>query len=575
MTMVEELAVSPEQKLRKSGSAFPSIEVADDNAEISLPEADLSEEREEHHLEERERARNRANQGAESDRVIQLQSELNRIFAQPIPSASVRNSLAQDVPLSNIAQTFPIVSSGESEVVLRNDKAAIIVIPSKISFVAVAGENGSADVKNAFTAESAYAMAVIASKNKLMLEKGIRLTGNKEQQALLRQAVERVNADLPADQQLRIRDDKEPAPKPAPVSPTVAFKVRAASPAAAAEPQASTPKPAISQPVDRSRRGFLTLSGGKNVKPAEAAPSAMENATGAAKTEGPRAASSLSRRNLLIGGAVTAAAAAVPHDAHAGEAGRPRNFFDFLFGRRDEPEAVREVSAPVPTKKPRRSGKKQKGQGRRKKTAKHRHSEDRHEQQARHDRHDAQKPKRHKDRSYAEQPDKRLSRRYQEAAEDQQAETMRGARSGGVSLYNTHTGKRLFLDFNSCGSRSCSNEFNRFALDHYSGAVANMDPNLHYHLRDIVTNLRDRGHRVDEVHVISGYRTVHTNTKILHNPSGSASQHCEAKALDIAVPGVRATELHQASCEVIRNSGGVGKYRSFVHIDTRGYGARW
>jgi uncharacterized protein YcbK (DUF882 family) len=100
-----------------------------------------------------------------------------------------------------------------------------------------------------------------------------------------------------------------------------------------------------------------------------------------------------------------------------------------------------------------------------------------------------------------------------------------------------------------------------------------MNPKLQYYLRDIVVDLRRKGHKVDQVNVISGFRTVHTNVAVLKNPSGSRSQHCFGRALDINIKGVKPKDIRASAIKV--GCDGIGLYSGFVHVDSRGYAARW
>ncbi len=74
-------------------------------------------------------------------------------------------------------------------------------------------------------------------------------------------------------------------------------------------------------------------------------------------------------------------------------------------------------------------------------------------------------------------------------------------------------------------------------------------------------------------HIISGYRSPHTNT-LLRERGGattgvaSRSLHMVGKAIDIRVPGVKLDHLRGAARSL--KLGGVGYYPSsnFVHLDT-------
>jgi hypothetical protein len=71
----------------------------------------------------------------------------------------------------------------------------------------------------------------------------------------------------------------------------------------------------------------------------------------------------------------------------------------------------------------------------------------------------------------------------------------------------------------------------------------------------------------------SGYRDGAYNRAI---GSTDASQHVQFRAIDIRIPGVASDEI-VAALEVHPQAGtlGIGRYNTFVHIDTRGTRARW
>ena len=76
------------------------------------------------------------------------------------------------------------------------------------------------------------------------------------------------------------------------------------------------------------------------------------------------------------------------------------------------------------------------------------------------------------------------------------------------------------------------------------------------------------------VTVHSGYRPPAYNRQI-----GGASQsaHVDGLAADISVPGLSVARLHQVADLIVGETGGVGYYpdQGFVHVDVRGFLARW
>ena len=57
------------------------------------------------------------------------------------------------------------------------------------------------------------------------------------------------------------------------------------------------------------------------------------------------------------------------------------------------------------------------------------------------------------------------------------------------------------------------------------------------------------------------------------------SQHRKGRAADLVPKGISLVELHRIILRLIKDGkipqGGVGRYSSFLHYDTRGYPARW
>ena len=93
-------------------------------------------------------------------------------------------------------------------------------------------------------------------------------------------------------------------------------------------------------------------------------------------------------------------------------------------------------------------------------------------------------------------------------------------------------------------------------------------------LADNLQVLRD--HIGKPINIISGYRPPAYNKKI---GGAKRSQHLLARAADIKVSGMAPAEVHATIIKLIKagkmKQGGVGKYSTFVHYDTRGTAARW
>lgn len=72
--------------------------------------------------------------------------------------------------------------------------------------------------------------------------------------------------------------------------------------------------------------------------------------------------------------------------------------------------------------------------------------------------------------------------------------------------------------------------------------------------------------------ITSGYRPPAYNKKV---GGASKSQHIVAAAADIKVSGMLPSEVYKICDKLVGNRGGVGKYKTFTHVDVRGYRSRW
>lgn len=53
-----------------------------------------------------------------------------------------------------------------------------------------------------------------------------------------------------------------------------------------------------------------------------------------------------------------------------------------------------------------------------------------------------------------------------------------------------------------------------------------------------------------------------------------SSQHLKGKAADITVRNYPIDQLYKYALEIFKD-GGIGRYRTFIHVDVRDYKARW
>ena len=90
-------------------------------------------------------------------------------------------------------------------------------------------------------------------------------------------------------------------------------------------------------------------------------------------------------------------------------------------------------------------------------------------------------------------------------------------------------------------------------------------------LADILENIRV--HFGKPVHINSSYRTVSYNESV--DGSSSTSQHCNGLAADIRVEGVSPDRVADYAEQLLGDHGGVGRYKTFTHVDTRSEKARW
>ncbi|MDX2502436.1 MAG: DUF882 domain-containing protein [Deltaproteobacteria bacterium] len=137
-----------------------------------------------------------------------------------------------------------------------------------------------------------------------------------------------------------------------------------------------------------------------------------------------------------------------------------------------------------------------------------------------------------------------------------------------LSFYNTHTRERLTVVYKKGGGYilGAMEKISKILRDHRADEIHAIDPGLMDFLYDLLTEVDNHG----EVHIISGYRSPKTNTKLRRKSKGVArgSLHMQGKALDFRLPGTDTVVLRDTARRMKR--GGVGYYRKsdFIQIDT-------
>jgi uncharacterized protein YcbK (DUF882 family) len=139
-----------------------------------------------------------------------------------------------------------------------------------------------------------------------------------------------------------------------------------------------------------------------------------------------------------------------------------------------------------------------------------------------------------------------------------------------LRLYSLHTNENLDVVYRigDVYLPDALDRLNHFLRDHYTDDVNQYDPAEFDLLHNVLARLNKTN---GTINVLCGYRTAETNEYLrsLAPVTGVAehSQHIQAKAIDIRVPGVQTARLRDAAMSL--DAGGVGYYprAQFVHVD--------
>jgi uncharacterized protein YcbK (DUF882 family) len=138
-----------------------------------------------------------------------------------------------------------------------------------------------------------------------------------------------------------------------------------------------------------------------------------------------------------------------------------------------------------------------------------------------------------------------------------------------LRLYHTHTGEHIDIVYRRGDTflPEAEKQLDYFLRDHRTRDVKHYDPRVFDILADVAAAVGQPG---SEIEIICGYRTAWSNEFLRARSAGVAknSQHMQAHAIDIRIPGVATLTLRNAALALGR--GGVGYYprSGFVHVDT-------
>jgi uncharacterized protein YcbK (DUF882 family) len=139
-----------------------------------------------------------------------------------------------------------------------------------------------------------------------------------------------------------------------------------------------------------------------------------------------------------------------------------------------------------------------------------------------------------------------------------------------LSFLNVHTTARLSVPIaGGLVTPEALGEVRQLLHDHHDGTLHDIDPRLLTLLSSLMGLVGGLVGGAGTIHVLSGYRSPHTNSVLRQSTEGVApnSYHMRGQAIDFWVPGVPLETLHHAALSI--RGGGVGYYpaHNFLHVD--------
>jgi len=138
-----------------------------------------------------------------------------------------------------------------------------------------------------------------------------------------------------------------------------------------------------------------------------------------------------------------------------------------------------------------------------------------------------------------------------------------------LSFFHTHTKERLSVVYSRKGKYlpEAFDRINHFLGDFRTGEIHAIDPALMDNLYDIQAA---GGNKDGIFEVISGFRSLSTNTKLRGKSNGVAkrSLHMCGRAIDVRLAGTDISKLRDISIALRRGGTGYYPQSDFIHVDT-------
>ena len=139
-----------------------------------------------------------------------------------------------------------------------------------------------------------------------------------------------------------------------------------------------------------------------------------------------------------------------------------------------------------------------------------------------------------------------------------------------LKLHHLHTGEDLDVVYRVGNNYipSAIEKLNHFLRDHRTQEASHYDPREFDLLHNVLSKLGQPNGVID---IVCGYRTPWSNnflrTRSAVTGVAKNSQHMQAKAIDIRIPGIATSKLRDVALSL--HGGGVGYYpvSQFVHVD--------